>query len=154
MRRSIVVAAVVVASLWGVKAKAQTATEALQKSLVVLETESWNAWKARDSAFFRNFLSEDHVEIQPGGVAGKGAVVASVGSAGCTVKGFSLGQFKLTQFNENVALLTYRASQDTDCGGVAVPSPVWASSLYIKRDGRWQNAVYQHTKAAVPPPKS
>ncbi|HUQ18621.1 MAG TPA: nuclear transport factor 2 family protein [Gemmatimonadaceae bacterium] len=154
MRRSMAVAAVVVASLWGVTARAQTPAETLEKSLVVLETESWNAWKARDSAFFRKFLSDDHVEIQGGGIAGKSAVVAGVGSPGCVVKGFSLGQFKLTQFNENAAILTYHASQETECGGVAVPSPVWATSLYIMRDGRWQNAAYQQTKAAVPAPKS
>jgi len=26
-----------------------------------------------------------------------------------------------------------------------VPSPVWATSMYAKRDGRWVNVLYQHT---------
>jgi hypothetical protein len=37
------------------------------------------------------------------------------------------------------------AAQDTTCKGIAVPSPVWATSLYIRRDGRWFNVLYQQT---------
>ena len=153
MRRILFFAASIV-TLFGTDVRAQTIDIALQRSLVVLETKSWDAWKARDSAFFRTFLSDDHVEIQPGGIANKNTVVGGVGSPACTVKGYSIGSFKLTKFSESAALLTYRATQETECNGVAVPSPVWASSLYILRDGRWQNAAYQHTQAAPLPPKS
>ena len=31
-----------------------------------------------------------------------------------------------------------------------VPSPVWATSLYARRDGRWVNVMYQHTPLARP----
>jgi hypothetical protein len=50
-------------------------------------------------------------------------------------------------FDENTALLTYRAEQDTMCGKSAVPSPAWVSSLFVRRNGKWVNALYQHTKA-------
>jgi len=30
---------------------------------------------------------------------------------------------------------------------VTVPSPVWATSVYAKRNGRWMNVVYEHTPA-------
>jgi len=129
------------------RAFAQSADPSLAKDLTLLEMKSWEAWKGRDSAFFRQFLSDDHVEIHPGGLSNKSAVVASVGTPMCVVSSYSVGSFKLTVFNETTALLTYRAEQDTKCNGVAVPSPVWTGSLYIKRDGRWQNAAYQHTKA-------
>jgi hypothetical protein len=135
------------------RGSAQASGRTLEQDLTLLEMQSWNAWKSRDSTFFKQFLSDDHVEIQPAGVANKTAVVASVGTPNCIVKGYSVGSFKLTVFNETTALLTYRAAQDTQCNGVAVPSPVWTGSLYIKRDGRWQNAAYQHTKATETPPK-
>jgi hypothetical protein len=41
-------------------------------------------------------------------------------------------------------LVTYRAEQDTVCGTARVPSPVWATSLYVKRAGKWLNVLYQH----------
>ena len=118
---------------------------ALARTLISLENQSWTAWQRRDSAFFRHFLSEDHVELGFGGPTGKNTVVAGVGDPGCEVKSFKTERFRMTQFSANAALLVYRAVQLTVCHGVKVPSPVWVSSLYIFRDGRWQNAAYQQT---------
>jgi hypothetical protein len=118
---------------------------ALQDTLTRLENRSWEAWKNRDGQFFQQFLSDDHVEVGFTGVAGKAAIVAFVASPVCLVKSYAVENFTLTIFNENTALLTYRAEQDTSCGGKAVPSPVWASSLYVRQNGVWLNALYQQT---------
>ncbi len=122
--------------------------DSLLDTLTTLEKHSWEAWKARDGAFFERFLSSDHVEIGAGGPTTKRTVVAGVASPGCVVKSYTVDRFSLTVFDANTAVLTYHAEQDTNCGGVAVPSPAWASSLYLKRNGRWENALYQQTKAA------
>ncbi len=113
--------------------------------LIALEKRSWEAWKARDSAFFRGLLSDDHVEVGFGGRAGKAAVVAGVGSPRCVVSSYNVTDFKVTLFGATTALVTYHAEQRTACGGTHVPSPVWASSLYVKRGRRWLNAAYQQT---------
>jgi hypothetical protein len=128
------------------------APDALEAELVKLETGSWVAWKAHDGAYFRRFLSADHVEVQPNGpTAGADAIAGFVGSGACTVASYRIGDFKLTRFGEDTALLTYRADQDTICGTTKVPSPVWATSLFVRRRGRWSNALYVHTPAARPP---
>jgi hypothetical protein len=113
-----------------------------------LEADSWVAWKNHDGAFFERFLSDDHVEIHGDGVAGKAAVVAGVRSPACVVRSYSLGPLSLTRVAEDAILVTFRAEQDTRCGEQKVPSPVWASSLYARRMGRWVNVLYQHTPAA------
>lgn len=128
----------------------QTFNPTLENELITMEKKSWVAWKARDGAFFERFLSDDHVEIHPSGVARKAAVVATVATPHCVVNSYSLDSFKLTVFSEDAALLTYHAEQNTLCSGVAVPSPVWTGSLFIRRSGRWLNAAYQHTQAVVP----
>ncbi len=110
-----------------------------------LETRSWVAWKDHDAAFFEQFLAEDHVEIHAYGIVGKAAVVEGVRSPACLVQTYSLGPFSLTRVSGDTVLLTYRAEQDTACGNQRVPSPVWATSLYVKRAGRWVNVMYQHT---------
>ena len=120
---------------------------ALKAELVQLETQSWVAWKGHDGPFFEHFLSDDHVEIQPGGRATKADVVAGVSGPVCSVKDYAISNFELTVFGPETALLTYRADQDTVCGKAKVPTPVWASSLFVKRDGRWVNALYVHTPA-------
>ncbi|MFI4950736.1 MAG: DUF4440 domain-containing protein [Caulobacterales bacterium] len=119
---------------------------------MALEKQSWVAWQGHDAAFFDRFLSADHVEMQGFGPAGKAPVVAGV-KQGCTVRSYAVDHFSVTRFSADTALLTYRAEQDTSCGAARVPSPVWATSLFVRRDGRWQNALYVHTPApAAKPP--
>ncbi len=119
----------------------------LSETLIKLEKQSWEAWKARDGKFFQGFLADNHVELGSGGVTDKATVVAFVGSPACVVKSFAVDKFQLTVLDPNTALLTYHAEQDTTCGGSAVPSPVWVSSLYVKRGKHWLNAFYQQTPA-------
>ena len=112
-----------------------------------LEARSWVAWQNHDAAFFEQFLSDDHVEIHGYGVVGKAAVVEGVRSPFCKVQSYSLGPFSVTPVSPDAMLVTYRAEQDTTCRNARVPSPVWASSVYARRAGRWVNVLYQHTPA-------
>ena len=129
-------------------AVAQGSDAKLKDLLVNLEKQSWVAWKGRDAAFFSKFLSDDHVEVGPRGVLGKAEIVAGVASPLCKVESYAVGEFKFTRIARDTALLSYRAEQKTMCGGNAVPSPAWASSLYAKRGSRWVNVLYQQTPAA------
>jgi hypothetical protein len=120
---------------------------ALEVTLVGLERQSWEAWQKRDGKFFDGFLSDDHVDVHSGGPSGKKAVVAGVSSPACVVRSYSVSDFTLTPLASDAALLVYRAEQDTTCGGHVVPSPSWVSSVYVRRDGRWRNALFQVTDA-------
>ncbi|MBI3791497.1 MAG: nuclear transport factor 2 family protein [Gemmatimonadetes bacterium] len=120
---------------------------ALLDTLQRLEEGSWRAWAVRDGDTFAHLLSEDHVDVGPGGPSDKARVVAGVRSPACVVADYAIGGFRLARFSDDAALLTYHASQKTACGGVAVPSPTWVSSLYVRRGGRWQNALFQQTQA-------
>ncbi len=153
MRLARLLTAVALASAAGspfaADAPAQTTLSSSDEaSIRDLETRSWVAWKNHDSAFFEQFLSDDHVEIHAYGVVGKRAVVDGVRSPACVVQTYSLGPFTLTPVAADAVLVTYRAEQDTTCGTQKVPSPVWASSLYARRSGRWVNVLYQHTPTA------
>jgi hypothetical protein len=121
--------------------------KAVKERLVNREKQSWEAWKNRDGKFFQEFLSDDHVEVGVGGISTKAEIVAFVASPACIAKSYSVDAFELTMFDANTALLTYRAAQDTTCNGATAPSPVWTSSLYIRREDRWFNAFYQQTQA-------
>jgi hypothetical protein len=112
-----------------------------------LELKSWVAWKAQDATFFEQFLSDDHVEVHGYGVTTKANVVGAVRKAGCVVQMYALGPMTLTPVTPESVLVSYRAEQDTRCGGAKVPSPVWATSLYVKRSGKWVNVLYQQTPA-------
>ena len=131
----------------GVTAETESSDQAvLKEQLVKLENQSWAAWKNRDGKFFQDFLSDDHAEVGFGGVAAKADVVAFVGSPVCQVKTYTVDHFEMKLLDKNTALLTYRAEQDTTCNGKAVPSPCWASSLYMKRGERWLTVLYPQSQ--------
>jgi hypothetical protein len=132
-------------------AASASAADALETDLVALEQASWVAWQGHDAKFFAGFLSEDHVEIHSSGVVGKAEVVGAVGGTACTVESYALSQFRFRRVSPDAALLVYRAEQKTTCNGTPVPSPVWASSVYARRDGRWVNVLYQQTAARKAP---
>jgi hypothetical protein len=117
-------------------------------TLTDLETKSWVAWQGHDGKYFDGFLSDDHVEVGFAGPVGKKSVVAGIAGGACTVASYKVGEMQYSRIAEDTAVLVYRAEQDTKCGGVAVPSPVWATSVFVKRNGRWQNFLYQHSTAA------
>ncbi|MGZ5251033.1 MAG: nuclear transport factor 2 family protein [Caldimonas sp.] len=121
---------------------------ALFDTLVAIERRSWRAWQGHDGAFFGETLADDHVDIGFSGPVDKRAVVAGVLSPACAVRSFEVEGFRLVAVDANTAVLVYRAKQDTTCGAFVVPSPTWVSSLYVKRDGRWQNLVFQQTQAS------
>jgi hypothetical protein len=126
-------------------AATDAAIDSLEVALTAVERQSWVAWQTHDGKFFQNFLSDDHVEVGTNGIASKADVVAYVGSGACVVTTYSVDHFRATRFDENTALLTYRAEQQTMCGTEKVPSPTWVSSLFVRRNGKWVNALYQHT---------
>jgi hypothetical protein len=128
-------------------ASSAATSDSLEQTLTAIERQSWVAWQHHDGNFFQHFLSDDHVEVGTTGIATKAQVVAFVGSGACTVKSYAVDHFHATRFDANTALLTYRAEQETTCGKNAVPSPTWVSSLFVRRHGKWVNALYQHTKA-------
>jgi hypothetical protein len=128
---------------------AMAATENVGATLIAMEKASWVAWQKHDTKFYQGFLSDDHVEVGFGGPDNKANVIKGVES-GCTVKSYDTKGYKVTQLGPETALITYWATQDTLCGGQPVPTPVWVSSLYVKRKGKWLNAVYQ--QSAIPGP--
>jgi hypothetical protein len=145
MKRFAIALAMVAAAGVCAASQAQAQTASVQATIENLERQSWVAWQQHDGAFYRGFLSDDHVEIHRTGAANKAQIVPFVASGACTVSSFSLGDMSFTQFSADSAVLTYRAEQDTTCGASRAPSPVWVTSGYVLRDGRWQNSIYVQT---------
>ena len=117
----------------------------VEEQLISLEKQAWEAWKNKNGSFFQTFLADDAVSISGSGVEGKAASVKSISTMPCEVKGYSLDNFKLTMIDKNSALLTYSAKQDFSCNGKAGPPQVWASSVFVKRNGKWLNISHQET---------
>lgn len=145
-------AAVATAAL--VSHAAQSHERSLEERLIALEKQSWEAWQRMDAVFWQNFLSDDHVEVSAySGAVGKRAVIDGIARKVCHVNSYKVDRFTFRRFDDSTAMLVYRAEQDTMCGTMTVPSPVWATSLYKRGGRRWVNVLYEHTPLLAPKPK-
>ena len=120
--------------------------EKVKEQIIALDKSGWEAWKNNNAEWFHNNTTEEFLSINSEGVSNKAQVVKSV-SADCNVKSISLDNFKFVMLNENTLLLTYIATQDGVCGGNKLTAKVRATVSYVKRDGKWLEALYMETPA-------
>jgi hypothetical protein len=123
--------------------------DALKADLVAMERKAWEAWKNKNADFFRTYLSDDAINNGREGVETKDQIVRGVATDDCEVRSYSFdeGSFALRRIDADAAILTYKANQDYTCNGRVGPTPVWVSTVYVKRRGKWLNMLYQETQA-------
>jgi hypothetical protein len=119
----------------------------IQNNLIATEKKLWEAWKNKDVKPFKAALLTDAIAVSNTGVDGREATLKSIADSDCKVNSYSLSDFKLTMLSADVAVLTYKGTQDATCGGTTVPAAVWASSVFVRRGGKWYAATHQETPA-------
>jgi hypothetical protein len=135
-------------------AGALTAPTRTEAQLIDLEKRSWAAWqKKKDLAFWERHLSADHVEMDgPDGPQDRTYVLKGVANRACAVDSYALDRFTFRRFDADTAMLVYHASQEFACGGKRIPNVGWVTSLYQRRNGRWQNVLFEHMPVRQPKP--
>ena len=128
------------------KPKPRMSKGQLLKKLSANETALWNAWKNKDAKPFQNWLAADGVMIGENGVGTKKDVTEMMANMPCEVKSFTLSDWKLTMVDADAAFITYKGVADGTCSGQAIP-PVWASSLWVNRKGKW--IAFSHQESNV-----
>ncbi len=137
---------ILLVSLGAANAKPRKST--LLDILSKRETKLWEGWKNHQAAPFQSALSPDTVLVGESGLMGKADAVTAMSSTDCTVQDYTLSDFKVSMISKDVALLTYKANQHGTCAGVTLPANVVASSIWVKRGGKWYAAFHQETPAA------
>ena len=123
--------------------KAANQNESIKNEIIALEKQAWESWKNKDIDFFKTLLAEDAISVNSGGVFDKPQILEFYAS--CEVKSYSLDDFKFRMLDKNSALITFKAKQNANCDGEKNPSNVRVSSVYVKRNGKWQNMLYMET---------
>ena len=125
--------------------KRDTAVEA---EIVALEKRAFEAWKNKDKKFFEEHMAEDGQYLDPNGVGAKAQYVRAIIDNNCIVNSYALDKTKVIMLSKDVALLTYRYTYDVVCGGKPEAGPLWASTVYVRRGGKWLIAFHQEIPAA------
>jgi len=147
MKKIIMIMAIAIAASSVAFGQMKSKDNSVDARLIALEKQSWEEWKNKNGNFFQTLLTDEAVNVGVGGLSNKSQIVKST-SSDCDVKSFSVDNFKVVMLDKDAALLTYTAMQDGVCGGRTIPAKVFASSVYVKRGGKWLNAFYQETPPA------
>ena len=129
------------------KPQKMTSENTLQTTLADRETKLWEAWKNHQAAPFQEAMSEDSILVGGTGVDAKAQAISEITGPECTITDYALSDFKVTMFDKDAAMLTYKATQHGTCGGMTVPATVVASSLWVKRGGKWYAVFHQESPA-------
>jgi len=130
---------------------AKPATAAPSKeAIMAAETRAWESWKAKDGKYFEDYLSDNAFAIGDNGRIDRATIVKRHVDPTCEVNSFLLSEQQMITLSADVALVTYKAAQDAKCGGKAMPSPVWAATVLVRKGDTWK-AAYHNENAVVDP---
>lgn len=122
--------------------------QAVENSLKAKEQAGWQAFKDKDPKAFQDMIPDDVVNIADGTMdRGKPAILKEISSGTCTVNSFSLSDFAFQWIDKDAVMMTYTATQDVSCSGKKQPGKVIASSLWVKKGGKWISPFHQETAA-------
>ena len=147
MRRAIIPLTLVVVAVTFASGQMKR-NNSVEAEIIALEKRAFEAWKNKDKKFFEEHMSEDAQYLDLNGVGAKAQYVKAIIENSCTVSSYSLDNTKVTMLSKDAALLTYRYTHDAVCGGIPEASPLWASTVYVKRGGKWLIAFHQEIPAA------
>ncbi|MEO6253946.1 MAG: nuclear transport factor 2 family protein [Ferruginibacter sp.] len=144
MKKTVSILLIVLTVCTACFAQAKMTKAQLEKHIIALDKLGWEAWKNKNADWFKTNTTEEFLSINSGGVSNKAQVIQST-PVDCDVKSFSFDNFKFVMLTETVVLLTYTATQDAVCGGKKIAPRIRASVNYVKRNGKWLEALYMET---------
>jgi uncharacterized protein (TIGR02246 family) len=116
--------------------------------IVAVEKETFRAWAAQDAAAYGKTMAEDPVLIAAsGGVYhGKQAILSDMAADPCEVKSYDFADAKVRMLSPDVAVLTYRLTQDVSCKSIGKLAPkAFVTSIYVRQSNEWRWVSYQET---------
>lgn len=126
-------------------------------ALLAIDKQANEAWAKSDGKFFEGMLSDSFVSYDRGERMGKADIVKMIAGMKCDIKSWSLDEPQMATINADTYALTYKGTFDGSCAGpdgksMKLPSPVRASSVYVRSGEKWL-AVY-HGETPIIDPKN
>lgn len=121
-------------------------SEADQNQVYNLEREFGDALVHKDKSFLAEHLADDLIEVGWNGlVFTKDKLLSMLGYV--EVSQYDISNVKFRLLDRDAVLLTYDLDLNADAAGKSAPSREYASSVWVKREGRWMMQMHQSTPA-------
>jgi hypothetical protein len=128
-------------------------TKAVEKELVELERQYWQALKDRDYATAQRLTEDDGIVTGAQGVGtiDKKTLVTMMQQAPYTIDDFELDRdMKVRMLGDDIGVVAYKVHEKLTVEGKPVEFDAADTSTWIRRGGRWVCAV--HTEAIAGDP--
>lgn len=120
-------------------------------ALMAIEKAGWEAWKAKDTKWSQENMSEKAVGFSmKDGRQDKAAMMKTLAESKCEVKSYSFSDEQMSMLGNDVAVLTFKAQQDYTCDGKKGPANVWSSSVYVREGDKWKSLLYLENEVVDP----
>ena len=146
---SVVICLVFQAGLAG----AQSATDrtAVQNRIVSSERAIIDAILKNDARAFHSYVVPDSYVVGGDGVMKVADFDKMMNEmkANCKITKWALGESTFYWFNDSTVVHTYKTTIDGRCQDQPL-RPIWASSVWVNKSGKWLGAFHQETEVMPP----
>jgi hypothetical protein len=105
-----------------------------------------DAFARRDEDAIKRLMTADHLAVSSYYGAPKSVAEQIASLPDLTkFKETPLSGVVVSLLGSDAAAITFTANNEGTFKGRPLPSPVFVTSLYVKRDGKWQERLYQTT---------
>ena len=121
---------------------------AVEKTLTANENSINEAYAKRDVATLKTLIAADASAIDPGGLMTAADLYKQLPTMDLKLTEQHASNFKYAWVNANTVVVTYTWTGKGVAMGQAVQSPVYASTVWTNRAGKWMAVFHQETPAA------
>jgi uncharacterized protein DUF4440 len=111
-------------------------------TITALEESAWQAYKNKQTRSLETLLYKSYHGVYSDGIKTLGTEVADM--AKTDLQNYSLVDIKVEFPNANVAVITYKATQQATSDGKDVSGAYYNESVWVKKGEKWLNTL--HTK--------
>ncbi len=117
---------------------------AVETALMANEQKVNDAFQKKDIATFKSLVAADGVTVDMGGITMGMADIEKI-IAGTNVTEFQISDMKVHWFDNNTAVVVYKWTGKGTAMGQPVPSPTYASTVWVNSGGKWMAHFHQET---------
>jgi uncharacterized protein (TIGR02246 family) len=127
-------------------------TQAVEKELVQLEKQYWQAMKEKNVEAALRMTDDPCIVTGAQGVAsiGRDAFKGMMTDASWSLHDYDVSDVQVRMLSDDVAIVAYKVTEDLTVEGKPVKLEAADSSTWVRRNGRWLCAL--HTEAIAGDP--
>ena len=121
-----------------------------EADMIAKEKAAWDAFKRRDADAFKKMLAPEYIEITGNGTRDLAATVSAMNDV--TFTDLTFADWKMTQIDKDLVLLTYTTTQKGTYKGEAFDATYRHGAGWVNRNGEWSAIYFQETPVSKTPP--